>query len=73
MKVKFDCLYRPKVLSIGIDIGNNKFKKDWPKNFFIDISILFWTFGVEFLSEEWYDGPYSGTAEKTNRGGTGAR
>lgn len=46
--LQFSFLYRPRVISIGIDIGNNYKVNGKIKNFFIEISILLWTFGVEF-------------------------
>ncbi len=49
MKLDFDILYRPKCLSLGIDIGNNyKENKKW-KNIFLEVSFLFWTFGIELI------------------------
>ena len=44
---EIDILYRPKVLSAGIDFGNNKTIKGKWSNVFLEIGILFWTFGFE--------------------------
>ena len=47
MKIKYDLIYRPRCLALGINIGNNHtVKKKW-KNIFIELDILFWTFGLE--------------------------
>jgi len=47
MKLTYDVMYRPRVISFGIDFGNNSLIKGKMSNFFIEISILFWTFGIE--------------------------
>jgi hypothetical protein len=52
VKFKFDILYRKYILSFGIDIGANHYnrtisKKGFFTNFFIEIGLLFWTFGFE--------------------------
>lgn len=51
LKFDIDILYRPFICSFGIAIGSNKFHKKqdkkYPKNFFIEIDILFWTIGIE--------------------------
>ncbi len=47
MKYTFDVLYRKKVVSFGIDFGSNKTKDKKQVNFFIEIGVLFWTFGAE--------------------------
>ena len=44
----FDILYRKYMLGLGVDIGSNKFIKSKPKNFFIEITVLFFTFGFEY-------------------------
>jgi len=46
----FDILYRPRVLCLGIDIGINSIRKGKWRNIFLEIGILFWTFGFEI---EW--------------------
>ncbi len=52
IEIELDILYRPYILSFGIDIGSNHYnsnlnKKRGFKNFFIEIGLLFWTFGLE--------------------------
>ena len=50
MKFKADVMTRIKrswVVGLGIDLGSNKFYKHTAVNFFIEVTILFWTFGVE--------------------------
>ena len=44
---EIDVLYRPKVIGFGIDIGNNYVYMGKAKNIFIEITFLFWTFGIE--------------------------
>ena len=45
----FDILYRGWcMLSLGLTIGSNHFVRKRPRNLFIEIDILFWTFGIEF-------------------------
>jgi len=66
MKVEFDYMYRPRILSFGIDIGSNKFIRKKSKNLFIEISILFWSFSVEFYSKEWGNGINSRTTTNIN-------
>jgi len=47
MKIKCDVMYRPRCLALGINIGNNyRINKKW-RNFFIELDILCWTFGLE--------------------------
>lgn len=45
--LQLSCLYRPRVISIGIDLGNNCRINKKMRNFFIELSILFWTLGIE--------------------------
>jgi len=47
MKFKFDTIFRKYIISLGVDFGVNKFRHKKITNFFIEISILFWTFGFE--------------------------
>jgi len=47
MKWKFDVTVRKWVVSFGLDMGSNKFINGKPRNFFIEVSALFWTFGFE--------------------------
>ena len=51
-KIKIDMFSRKYVLSFGIDLGSNRFVSKKPTNFFIEISVLFWTFGFEVLWEK---------------------
>ena len=44
----YDWMYRPRVISFGIDLGSNFRVNNKIKNVFIEISILFWTFGIEY-------------------------
>lgn len=46
--ISYDYIYRPRVLSFGIDIGNNYTVNGKVGNFFIEISLLFWSFGIEY-------------------------
>lgn len=46
--LELDILYRKWVLSLGIDIGSNRTFMKKRGNIFIEISILFWTFGAEY-------------------------
>jgi len=50
MKLKYDVMYRPKCLALGINVGNNSKKNGKWNNVFIEIDILVWTFGLEL---EW--------------------
>ena len=43
----FDVLYRPRSLGLGITIGNNKTRFGKWTNVYLEIDILFWTFGFE--------------------------
>lgn len=45
----FEIIYRPRVLSLGIDLGSNYTINGRVNNFFIELSILFWSFSVEFI------------------------
>ena len=60
-KFKYDCIFRKKVISLGIDIGSNLTMYDKCSNLFIEIGILFWTFGFEIYKDfepseiAWYD------------------
>ena len=47
IKWRLDVLTRKWVVCFGIDMGANKFKNRKPCNFFIEVGILFWTFGFE--------------------------
>lgn len=47
IKWRLDVLTHKWVLSFGIDMGVNKFKNGEPCNFFIEVGVLFWTFGFE--------------------------
>jgi hypothetical protein len=47
MELKFDVMFRPKVLGIGIDIGSNTTYYGKWGNLFIEIIVLFWAFSVE--------------------------
>ncbi len=42
-----DIMYRPRCVGVGIGIGNNYIIKGKISNFFLEIDILFWTFGFE--------------------------
>jgi hypothetical protein len=46
-QVILDVMYRKRIISFGIDLGSNKTKNNKPVNFFIEIGLLFWTFGFE--------------------------
>ena len=48
MKIKVDAMTRPRVFSLGIDIGSNGRIGDQSSNFFVEVSLAFWTFGLEF-------------------------
>jgi len=39
-KLKYDVMYRPRVISLGIDFGNNYIIKGKISNIFLDVSIL---------------------------------
>lgn len=49
MKFKFDVLTRWCVLGLGVDLGTNKIVKGRRTNFFIEITVLFWTFSFEVV------------------------
>ena len=47
MKFKCDVMFRPRVISFGFQIGNNRRSNDKWKNIFLDVDIFWWSFGVE--------------------------
>ncbi len=47
MNYDFIFLFRKKVIGLGFDAGNNSTCFGIPCNFFIEVTILFWTFGFE--------------------------
>ena len=47
MKFKSNILFRPKVIGIGVDIGNNHTYRGKWSNLFISITLLFWTFEAD--------------------------
>jgi hypothetical protein len=47
MKFEFDIMYKPRSFGFGIDIGSNTIYYGKWGNIYLEITILFWTFGVE--------------------------
>lgn len=54
IKTKFDVMYRKRNIGLGIDIGNNYIYCGKINNLYIEITILFWTFGFEIKKEHYY-------------------
>lgn len=48
MKFKWDVMYRPRCIALGLNIGQNHKTKGKYRNLFFELDILFWTFGLEF-------------------------
>ena len=47
LKYTVDILTRPWIIGLGLDFGANSFNRGRPCNFFVEITILIWTIGIE--------------------------